>query len=156
MLDLVGQRPVLDQQLLEALRLREHPRTRVLGVAEDARVLLLDAAHEVEPFEGIGEAVRLEDDGDRVGGRILVAGDEVRSQPRRRPVQTVLEYLEPAARGNDLAAQSGELRLAPLEVGLCRGEALLRRANAGTGCADPVGLGRNSRAQIARGRTARG
>ena len=74
--------------ILQPARLHRGERVRLLGdgdargpgAVHDPRLLLADALEEVGLLEQVGEALRLDDDGDEVGLRVAVGGDEVRAQ----------------------------------------------------------------------------
>ncbi len=116
----------------------------------DARVLLADPLEEVGLLEQVGEALRLDDDGDDVRLGVAIRRHEVRAQGVGRLVLAGNETRQAVARLRQGGLDAVELGLLGVDVGLHRGEATLgggearrRRADLGRlrgdGRAQPLG-----------------
>ena len=109
--------------------------------ADDPRVLVRDALHELGALEQVGEAVGLEHDGDDVGRVGLVELDEARWRARVRRPRGGRAGGRAAPLAPQLAPGPRELGALGVEVGLERLLAVLSARDVGLEALDPARYG---------------
>ena len=113
----------------ELLRLARRLPLQVADLRDDLVVLVRDAVQELRALEQVGEAVRLEHDGQRIGLAVLVHLHEPRGEHLLRTRQVELEPRKPVARLLQACPGSDEARPASA------------RATTGSGSGAPAARG---------------